>query len=118
MEIGEFSTRGGLWVVERRLRRIGPFDSARRTATATWPFAKLRVAREQVTISSVLREPFVVTHANVISITLFDQIPALGRGLRFEARNDDDAVVFWTYRRSRIVGELAVVGWTVSERPE
>ena len=118
MELEDFSIRGGVWIVERRFRAVGMFGSGRPSATATWPFAKLRVARDQVTISSVLREPFEMTRVNAISITLFDQIPALGRGLRFEVRGEADALVFWTYRRSTITGELAAVGWTVSERPE
>ncbi|MEU4626643.1 hypothetical protein AB0G04_42500 [Actinoplanes sp. NPDC023801] len=76
------------------------------------------MTKDQLTISSVLLESLVVTHANIISITLFDWIPVLGRGLRFEVSDQDDATVFWTYRRPRIMAELASLGWTVGERTE
>jgi hypothetical protein len=65
----------------------------------------------------VLLEPFVVTHANLVSITPFDWIPALGRGLRFEVSDQHEATVFWTYRRSKIMRELRSLGWRVDERP-
>ena len=80
---------------------------------ASWPFGRLRVTTEQLTVTSVFFKPLVVTPANLVSITPFDYIPALGRGLRFEASDQDEATVFWTYRRSRIMSELAQFGWTV-----
>lgn len=84
--------------------------------SATWPFAELSATREQLEISCTLLEPFVVTRVNVASITPFDAIPILGRGLRFEVGDRDEAIVFWTYRRSRIVRQLTSLGWTVDER--
>ena len=105
-----FSTRGGIWIFDRG---SGP-GSSRSTVTAPWPSAELRATADRLTISSVLLEPIVVTRATLVSITPYDMIPLLGRGLRFEASDQDDVAVFWTYRRSTIMTRLISLGWTVA----
>ncbi|GAB1693444.1 hypothetical protein KRM28CT15_52470 [Krasilnikovia sp. M28-CT-15] len=112
-----FSTRGGIWIFDRQLKMpwsgspsYGSLYADRGYLYASWPFAKLHATGEQLSISSVVGG-FVVTRANVLSITPFDWIPALGRGLRFEADGHVDAMVFWTYRRSKIMRDLAFLGW-------
>jgi hypothetical protein len=108
-----FSTRGGIWIVDRRSKTVWSSSISR----ASWPSAKLRATREQVSISSLFGT-FEVSHANLVSITPFDFIAALGRGLRFEANSRHDATVFWTYRRSTIITELTSLGWRVDEPPK
>lgn len=71
----------------------------------------------QLVISSVF-DSLTITPANVASIALFDFIPALGRGLRFEVNDRQEVTVFWTYRRERILKELTGRGWSVNEESE
>jgi hypothetical protein len=99
---GAFSTRGGIWIFDRRIE--APQAANHETDT-----------RKQIAEGDAL--PLVVSHANLVRITLFDYIPAFGRGLRFEVSDQDEASVFWTYRRSRIVRQLVHLGWTFDERP-
>jgi len=87
-----------------------------RVTRATWPFGHLRATAEQVSVAAPMLGEFVVTRANVASIVRFDFVPLLGRGLRFEVRDSGDAVVFWTYRRERIILALASLGWPVEKR--
>jgi hypothetical protein len=115
MDTERFSTRGGLWIVDRQDRFWSYLGLSRQTAT--WPFAKLQATREQLSISAVWFRPFVVTHDNLVSITPFGGIPVIGRGLRFEAYFRQEVAVFWTFRRTTIIAELASLGWSVSERP-
>ncbi|GAB1689697.1 hypothetical protein KRM28CT15_15000 [Krasilnikovia sp. M28-CT-15] len=112
-----FSTRGGTWIFDRRLRTPWSPSSARPYARATWPSAKLRATKDELSISSVLFEPFVVTRGNLTSITAYDWLPALGRGLRFEVSDRDEATVFWTYRRGMIMRQLVSLGWRIDETP-
>ena len=117
MESDRLSTRGGIWIFDRRLRNPRSSSSSRGYWSATWPSAKLCGDREQLTISSVLIDPLVVTHQNILSITPFDWFPPLGRGLRFEVGDQDEATVFWTYRRSKIMRDLVSLGWPIGGRP-
>jgi hypothetical protein len=106
-----FSTRGGIWIADVRAKTWGS-SFGRIRKTATWPFAKLQLGREQITISSLFG-PFLVTRENLVSITVFGGLT--GKGVRFEVNDSRDVVVFWPFRFGRVLSDMRSQGWVVDE---
>jgi hypothetical protein len=111
VESGGFGIRGGISIVDVRARTLRS-SIGRVNRSATWPFAKLRLNREQITISSPFG-PFLITRTNLVSIAQFDGLTS--DGIRFEVTDRYDAAIFWTYRMERVLDELRSHGWAVDE---
>jgi hypothetical protein len=111
---GEFSKRGGAWVMSKQTRSwLYPFG---RVGYASWPFARLRVNPDRIMISLPFRRTFLATRANLVSISTRSEFTA--SGLRVEvADNKPEVAVFWTSSSglARIVLELALRDWNVQE---
>jgi hypothetical protein len=110
-----FSRRGGMWLVNREDTSWDYFAGTR--YSVSWPFAQLHATPEQLTVSAPILGTFAVTHANLASITPFGRVPVIPYGLSFEAYFRRQVAVFWTFRRSTTIAELADLGWHVNDRP-
>jgi hypothetical protein len=111
MEIEGFSRRGGISIVDVRAKTWRS-SVGRVNRGATWPFAKLRLNREQITISSPFG-PFLITRTNLVSIAQFGGLTS--DGIRFEVDDRYDAAIFWTFGLERVLNELGSYGWAVDE---
>lgn len=83
--------------------------------SATWPFARLRVATNHITVSSLLGE-FRVSRTNLVSISRFGRIRVFADGVKV-VRDDNEAVIFWAINTARVLGELQCRGWPVTATP-
>ncbi len=114
MDDDGFGARGRVWILDRR-------------ATTYWSIAgrvkrripcssgKLWVTRERILLT-IPYDVYIVTHATVVSITLFTGFAGLTKGLRFEANDQyDEVAVFWG-PLDRTVNGLALRGWHVDEK--
>ncbi|MFI7431789.1 hypothetical protein ACIBPB_32945 [Micromonospora sp. NPDC049836] len=109
----DFSARGGVAYVDRQVGTWGSgFKGHRR---ATWPFARLRVGAKEIGVSSLFGQ-FRVTRTNLVSISRFGHVPVVASGVKFVARDHDEAVIFWAIDIRKVVDELHRYGWPVADK--
>ncbi|WP_155373309.1 hypothetical protein [Catellatospora vulcania] len=104
----DFTTRGGVAYIAPRM--TWPFYMKNRHATS--PLAELRVSAGEIAISSPFGK-FLVTRANLVSISRFGRIPVLADGFKFETSDSHEALVFWAMGATPVRDALQRRGWEV-----
>lgn len=101
--MSELSFRGGA--------RIG-------WVNASWPFARLSIGRERLTLASLGSYHF--TPEQVVSVERFGSIPFLSSGIRINHNRRDypEKIVFWCMgRRECVLSEIERSGFSPKGRP-
>jgi hypothetical protein len=81
---------------------------------ATWPFARLRATPQRIQIRVVfplLWRNFILVREDVVAVR--PQNGIFSTGVRFEHRNSTcpECLLFWTFRRARLLAALADLGY-------
>ncbi len=106
-----FTTRGGISVIPRDVTSVWS-TFGRLTIDATWPFAKLALDRDKISVSSMIGN-FHFARADLVSISVMRGFTSTG--FRFEASNQERAVVFWPLRFARVRDQFPAHGWMISD---
>lgn len=76
-------------------------------ANATWPFATLKVNKNQLELNATVIGNLVFQPSDIISIEPYTQIPFLGQGIKINhsVQTYNQKVIFWTFQNPHSVLE-------------
>lgn len=81
---------------------------------ATWPFAKLTVTQDRLTLNATILGKFTFKSTDIIAIQPYTVIPFFGQGIRIQHRNGayNSKIIFWTFKSpATLISEIKQTGF-------
>lgn len=88
-------------------------------ANATWPFATLKVNRNQLELNASIVGNLVFQPSNINSIKPYTQIPLIGQGIKINHNVDsyNEKVIFWTFKNPEsVIDQIRQTGFLSNQQ--